>query len=163
MSPVFGTPKKGLLGLRRGSSRFTISTRDSVLIETSLGTPTPISGRDAMVSDALMSSTRRTSRSRYRFGFFGKRPTRNLQPATTDEILDSLVRQAELIEEGGKERTLELQTLLEVDSDEQPGHPSGLESVRTFQHLKTRHFGKSVFEIMLIGGLAIVWIYFSLS
>jgi len=48
----------------------------------------------------------------------GKRLARNVQAATTDEILDSLTRQATLMEKAGEERTLGLQPIVEVEPGE---------------------------------------------
>jgi hypothetical protein len=85
-----------------------------------------------------MSSSSRPPRSRYRFGFRGKRPARNAQAATTDEILDSLTRQARLMEKVGEERTLGLQTILEVEPGEGLLHSLSLpESSPKVTRLKT--------------------------
>jgi hypothetical protein len=106
-----------------------------------------------------MSSSSRPPHSRYRFGFRGKRPTQNAQAATTDEILDSLTRQAKLMEKAGEERTLGLQTILEVEPGEEPLHSLSLpESSPKVTRLKTWSFGKLAFAVMLIGGLTFLWI-----
>jgi hypothetical protein len=111
-----------------------------------------------------MSSSSRPPRSRYRFGFRGKRPARNAQAATTDEILDSLTRQARLMEKAGEERTLGLQTVLEVETGEGLLHSLSLpESSPKVTPLKTWSFGKLAFGVMLIGGLTFLWIYSRLS
>jgi hypothetical protein len=111
-----------------------------------------------------MSSSRRPLRSRYRFGFRGKRPTRNAQAATTDEILDSLTRQARLMEKGEEEQTLGLQTILEVETEEELLHSLSLpEYSPKVTRLKTWSFGKLAFGIMLIGGLTFLSIYSRLS
>ena len=101
-----------------------------------------------------MSSSSRPPRSRYRFGFRGKRPARNAQASPTDEILDSLTRQARLMEKAGEERTLGLQTILEVEPGEELLHSLSLpESSPKVTRPKTWSFGKSAFGVMLIGGL----------
>lgn len=110
-----------------------------------------------------MSSSSQRTRSRYRFGFKGKRPSDNPQIATTDEIFDSLTRQAKLMAEGGKERTLSLQTLLEVEPDDQLPEPSTLEHIRISDRLKKRTLSQATFAVMLVGGLVLVWIYSRLS
>jgi hypothetical protein len=110
-----------------------------------------------------MSSSGRPPRSRYRFGFRGKRPGPHAQAATTDEILDSLTRQAKLIERDGEERTLGLQTILEVESDHDLLQSSPPESVPTAARSKSWNLGKSAFAIMLIGGFTFLWIYSRLS
>ena len=66
-----------------------------------------------------MSSSTRRLRSRHRFGFRGKRPRRNPEAVTTDETLDSLTRHAASMEGDGKERSLGLETLLDVGLDDQ--------------------------------------------
>jgi hypothetical protein len=111
-----------------------------------------------------MSSSGRPPRSRYRFGFRGKRPTRNAQATTTDEILDSLTRQAKSMEKDGEERTLGLQTILEVEPGEGQLHSSGLpEAGPKVSRLRSWSFGKLAFGVMLIGGLTFLWIYSRLS
>lgn len=110
-----------------------------------------------------MGSSRRPPRSRYRFGFSGKRPGRKTQPTTNDEILDSLTRQAKLMEEEGKERTLGLETILEDDSNEDILQPSRIEPTMVVKELKRRNLSKLPFAIMCVGGLTLLWIYSRLS
>lgn len=110
-----------------------------------------------------MSSSSRPRGSRYRFGFRGKPPGRNPQAATTDEILDSLTRQAKLMERDGKERTLGLQTIAGIEPDEELPQSPGLESGSTFERFKNRNLGMSIFAAMLIGGLVFLWIYSRLA
>src|SRR5260370_24449349 len=107
-----------------------------------------------------MSSSGRTPRSRYRFGFRGKRPARNAQATTTDEILDSLTRQAKSMEKDGEERTLGLQTILDGESGEGLLQSSGLpEAGPKVSRLRSWSFGKLAFAVMLVGGLTFLWIY----
>src|SRR5260370_39386056 len=107
-----------------------------------------------------MSSSGRPPRSIYRFGFRGKRPARNAQATTTDEILDSLTRQAKSMEKDGEERTLGLQTILEVEPGQgqlqSPGVPEAGPKV---SRLRSWSFGKLAFAVMLVGGLTFLWIY----
>src|SRR3989442_2180540 len=110
-----------------------------------------------------MSLPNQPPRSRYRFGFKGKRPSRTPKATTTDEILDSLTRHAKLMEEDGKDRILGLQAVLEVESDEKHFQLSNLEAPRIFNPLKTRNLGKYAFGAMFIGGLTFLWIYSRLS
>ena len=111
-----------------------------------------------------MSSSNRPPRSKFRFGFRGNRPPRNTKETTTDEMLDSLTRQAKSMEKAGEERTLGLQTILEVEPVEGLLHSSGLsESSPKVTRLKSWSFGKSALTVMLIGGLAFLWIYSRLS
>jgi hypothetical protein len=106
-----------------------------------------------------MSSSDRPPRSKYRFGFRGKRVGRSPQLATTDEILDSLTRQAKLMEADGAARTVGLETLLEVETSEESSQSSNLEPNQPFQTLKTWTLGKSVFTLMLLAGVVFLWIY----
>ena len=111
-----------------------------------------------------MSSSSRPPRSRYRFGFRGKRPARNAQASTTDEILDSLTRQARLMEKAGEERTLGLQTILEAEPSEGLLQSSGVpEAGPKVSHLRSWSFGKLAFAVMLIGGLTFLGVYSRLS
>ena len=111
-----------------------------------------------------MSSSSRPHRSRYRFSFRGKRPAQNAQASPTDEILDSLTRQARLMEKAGEERTLGLQTILEVEPGEELLHSLSLpESSPKVTRLRTWSFGKLAFAVMLIGGLTFLGNYSRLS
>ncbi|HVH14949.1 MAG TPA: hypothetical protein VNA15_04430 [Candidatus Angelobacter sp.] len=111
-----------------------------------------------------MSSSSRPPRSRYRFGFRGKRPRRNAEATTTtDEILDSLTRQARLMEKDGAERTLGLNTILEVEPGEELLQSRRPEADPIVEGLKSWNFGKLAFAIMLVGGLTLLWIYSRLS
>ena len=110
-----------------------------------------------------MGSSSRPLRSRYRFGFGGKRPSRNTQAATTDEILDSLTRQAKLMEQDRDERTIGLQTILEDDPSEDLLQSMRLEPHTTIEGLERRNLGKLAFAIMFLGGLTLLWIYTRLS
>lgn len=73
-----------------------------------------------MTGEWRTSSTSQLPRSKYRFRLKGKRHMRDQQATTTDEILDSLTRQAKLIEASEKQRTLGLETLVEVELTEEP-------------------------------------------
>src|SRR5712664_1834671 len=107
-----------------------------------------------------MSSSGRPPRSRYRFGFRGKRPARNAQVTTTDEILDSLTRQAKSMEKEGEERILGLQTILEIEPGEGLLQSSGVpEAGPKVSRLRSWSFGKLAFAVMLVGGLTFLWIY----
>ena len=68
------------------------------------------------------------------------------------------------MEKAGEERTLGLQTILEVEPDEGLLHSLSLpESSPRVTRLKTWSFGKLAFGVMLIGGLTFLWIYSRLS
>ena len=110
-----------------------------------------------------MSSSDRPHRSRYRFGFRGKRHGRMTQATTTDEILDSLTRHAKLMEKNGEERTVELQTILESDPGEDRLQSLSSGTVPILEGLKSWNFGKIAFAIMLVVGLTLLWIFSKLS
>lgn len=114
-------------------------------------------------SGRAMDSSRRPPRSRYHFGFSGKRPSRRTRPTTTDEILDSLTRQAKWMEEAGNERTLGLETILEDHSTEDTLQLSCIEPNKIVQELKHRNLSKLPFAIMCFGGLMLLWLYSRLS
>jgi hypothetical protein len=110
-----------------------------------------------------MSSTRRPSRSRYRFGFRGKRQSQHPQLATTDEILDSLTRHAELMERNREEGTLDLQTVLEAQHYEEPTQSSEFEPDLTLEQMRNQSLGRYAFAAMLVGGLVFLWVYAKIS
>lgn len=114
---------------------------------------------DARVGEAKVSSSSRSPRPKHRFGFRGNRASPRPQNATTDELLDSLTRHAELMEKDGKERAIELQTILEFEPDNETTQSSPLELSRTLEHFRTRRIGRSVFAFMLLGGVAFLWTY----
>ena len=114
-------------------------------------------------SGRAMGSSRRHRRSGYYFGFSGKRSSRRTQPTTTDEILDSLTRQAKLMEESGNARTLGLETILEDDSSEDIPRLSSIEPKMVIKRLNRRNLSKLPFAIMCVGGLTFLWIYSRLS
>ena len=123
----------------------------------------PYPTRDATEGEGRMSSSSRPPRSRYHFGFRGKRPGRNRKAATTDEILESLTRQAKLIEKDGEERTLGLQTILDNERTEELPQDPRLEQPSRFEHPRSLNFGRYAFTAMLVGGLIFLWIYARLS
>ena len=68
------------------------------------------------------------------------------------------------MEKAGEERTLGLQTILEVEPGEGLLHSSGVpESSPKVTRLRTWGFDKLAFGVMLIGGLTLLWIYSRLS
>jgi hypothetical protein len=117
---------------------------------------------DTRRGEERMSSSGRPPRTRYRFGFRGKR-ARNSQTATTDEILDSLTRQAKSMQKDGEERTVGLQTILESERTQELAQAPRFEPSSKFELSKTRNLGRSIFAAMLVGGLAFLWIYSRLS
>jgi len=68
------------------------------------------------------------------------------------------------MEKAEEERTLGLQTILDVEPDEGVLHSLSLpESSPKVTRLKTWSFGKLAFAVMLIGGLTFLWVYSKLS
>ncbi|HZF21818.1 MAG TPA: hypothetical protein VEZ43_05055 [Dongiaceae bacterium] len=67
------------------------------------------------------------------------------------------------MEKEGEERTLGLQTILEVDPGEELFQSSRPEPDLIVEGLKSWSFGKVAFAIMLFGGLTLLWIYSRLS
>jgi len=68
------------------------------------------------------------------------------------------------MEKAGEERTLGLQTILEVEPGEERLHSLSLpESSPEVTRPKTWSFGKLAFAVMLIGGLTFLWVYSRLS
>ena len=110
-----------------------------------------------------MGSSRRPRRSGYYFGFSGERSSRRTQPTTTDEILDSLTRQAKLMEESGNARTLGLETILEDYSSEDTLQLSRIEPNMVVKGSNRRNLSKLPFAIMCFGGLTLLWLYSRLS
>jgi hypothetical protein len=134
----------------------------SVLLLTPYGARTPMSDRDPITCEGWVSSTNQPPRSKYRFGFKGKRHMRDSQAATTDEILESLTRQAKSMETCEKQRALGLETLVEVELKEAI-QPSNLVGPPTPGQIRYSHLAKYIFATMLAAGLTFLWIYSRLS
>lgn len=81
---------------------------------------------------------------------------------TTDDILDSLTRQAELKQKLGENDSLGLEEIAGMEElsqfqgfNPEPAFPSKVARKRSFGHL--------VFVFMLLTGLTVVWLYSSIS
>jgi hypothetical protein len=103
----------------------------------------------------------RSPRARHRFGFSGPL-TRQKKRVTTDDILDSLTRQAEIrqkLAEDDRVRLEEIAGTKELirfqEFDHEPASPSMASNKRSLAHL--------AFVFMLVIGLTIVWLYSSIS
>src|SRR5438093_4981799 len=81
---------------------------------------------------------------------------------TTDDILASLTRQAELKQKLGKEDQLTLEEIAETEvlSRFQAFNP---EPDSTFIMAGRKSYGHLVFVFMLLTGLSVVWLYSSIS
>jgi hypothetical protein len=81
---------------------------------------------------------------------------------TTDDILDSLTRQAELKQKLGENDSLRIEEIAGTEEliqfqgfNPEPAFPSTVANKRSFGHL--------VFVFMLLTGLTVVWLYSSIS
>ena len=109
-----------------------------------------------------MGSDSRSPRARHRFGFSGPVTRQKKDRVTTDDILDSLTRQAELNQKLGENDSLRLEEIAGTEEfiqfqgfNPEPAFPSTVAKRRSFGHL--------VFVFMLLTGLAVVWLYSSIS
>ena len=104
-----------------------------------------------------MGSNSKSPKARHRFGFFG-RPTREKKDRiTTDHILASLARQAELKQKLGKEDHVAIEEIAEREDvsrfqgfNPEPESPTMVETKTDYGHL--------VFVFMLLIGLTVVWL-----
>ena len=107
-------------------------------------------------------SNSRSPKARHRFGFSGPPNKEKKDRITTDDILDSLTRQAELKQKLGKEDRVALDEISETEDlirfqglNPEPVSPSMIEKKTGYGHL--------VFVFMLLTGLTVVWLYSSIS
>ncbi len=109
-----------------------------------------------------MGSDSRSPRARHRFGFSGPLMKQNKDRVTTDDILDSLTRQAELRQKLGERDQVGLEEIAETEdlSRFQGFNPDPTSASIT---AKKRSFGHLAFVFMLSIGLTVVWIYSSIS
>ena len=109
-----------------------------------------------------MGSDSRSPRTRHRFGFSGPVTRQKKDKVTTDDILDSLTRQAELKQKLGENDSLRLEEIAGTEEliqfqgfNPEPAFPSAVAKKRSFGHL--------AFAFMLLTGLIVVWLYSSIS
>jgi hypothetical protein len=109
-----------------------------------------------------LGSDSRSPRARHRFGFSGPGPRRKENKVTTDDILESLTRQAELRQKLGENDQVTLEEIAETEDlsrlqgfNTEPGF-----ALRTGEK---RSLGHLAFVIMLLIGLTVVWLYSSIS
>lgn len=104
-------------------------------------------------------------RTRHRFGFTGKRKRTNTMPSTvdskvsSDEILDSLTRQASSQVGLSETNTRTLEILADEDPEVLDATP--LSGVSELSKSPGGRFGQYVIAVMSIGGMAAVWFYSS--
>ena len=109
-----------------------------------------------------MGSNSRSLKARHRFGFSGPPTKEKKERISTDDILASLTRQAELKQKLGKEHQVALAEIAETEDligfqgfTPEPVSPSMMEKKKGYGHL--------VFVFMLLIGLTVVWLYSSIS
>ena len=109
-----------------------------------------------------MGSDSRSPRARHRFGFSGPLMKQNKDRVTTDDILDSLTRQAELRQ---KLRERDQVGLEEIAETEDLSRFQGFNTEPTSASMTTkkRSFGHLAFVFMLLIGLIVVWTHSSIS
>ena len=109
-----------------------------------------------------MGSNSRSPKARHRFGFSGPLARRKKDTVTTDDILASLTRQAELKEKLGEKDQVALEEIVETeDLSRFQGFKPKPESPLMVE--KNTGFGHLVFVFMLLSGLIVVWLYSSVS
>jgi len=109
-----------------------------------------------------LDSDSRSPRARHRFGFSGPLTRQKKDRVTTDDILDSLTRQAELRQKLGETDSLRLD---EIAGREELSRFQGFgpEPALPSTMAKKRSFGQLAFIFMLLTGLTTVWLYSSIS
>lgn len=108
-----------------------------------------------------MGSDSRSPKARHRFGFSGPLTRQKKDKVTTDDILESLTRQAELRQKLGERDTVRLEEIAETEdlSRFQGFNPEPV----SIPEMANRSLGHLVFVIMLLCGLTVVWLYSSIS
>ena len=116
----------------------------------------------SIVGTIRLSSDSRSPRARHRFGFSGPRSRQNKEGVTTDDILDSLTRQAELRQKLGEDDSVGFDEIAETEEliQVQGFNP---EPAFTSMTPKKRSAGQLAFVFMLLTGLAVVWLFSSFS
>jgi len=107
-------------------------------------------------------SNSKSPKARHRFGFSGRPTIEKKDRVTTDDILASLTRQAELRQKLGKEDQLALE---EIAGTEDLSRFQGFnpETDSPFTMAGRKSYGHIVFVFMLLTGLTVVWLYSSIS
>ena len=109
-----------------------------------------------------MASNSKSPKAPHRFGPSGRPTIEKEDRVTTDDILASLTRQAELKQKLGKEDQLTLEEIAETEDlsrfqgfNPEPDSPFIMAGRKSYGHL--------VFVFMLLTGLTVVWLYSSIS
>jgi len=108
--------------------------------------------------------SQKSPRPRFRFGFSGKKKRANSADlaedtgATTDDILDSLTRQAVIREKLVTQGKIDDEGIIGSEVFGQSWEPitAPLHPARV---RKDRDFGRYGFALMLLGGLSVLWLY----
>ena len=108
-----------------------------------------------------MGSNSRSPKARHRFSFSGPPMRQKKDRVTTDDILASLTRQAELRQKLGEKDRVALEEIVEREDLRrfQGFNPESKSSLVE----KNAGFGHLAFVFMLLGGLTVVWLYSSIS
>ena len=109
-----------------------------------------------------MGSNSRSPKARHRFSFSGPPTRQKKDRVTTDDILASLTRQAELRQKLGERDRVALEEIVERE-DLRRFQGFNPESASPLMMATKRSFGHLAFVFMLLGGLAVVWLYGSVS
>ena len=109
-----------------------------------------------------MASNSKSPKAPHRFGSSGRPTIEKKYRVTTDDILASLTRQAELKQKLGKEDQLTLEEIAETEdlSRFQGFNP---EPDSLFMMAWRKGYRHLVFVFMLLTGLTVVWLYSSIS
>jgi len=107
-------------------------------------------------------SNSRSPKARHRFSFSGPPTRQKKDRVTTDDILASLTRQAELRQKLGERDRVALEEIVERE-DLRRFQGFNPESASPLMMATKRSFGHLAFVFMLLGGLAVVWLYGSVS
>jgi len=104
----------------------------------------------------------RSPRAHHRFGFSGPPTGQKKEKVTTEDILDSLTRQAEIRQKLGEDDSVRLE---EIAGTEELIRFQGFNSEPAFPSIvaKKRNLGHLAFVFMLLTGLTVVWLYSSIS
>ena len=109
-----------------------------------------------------MASNSKSPKAPHRFGSSGRPTIEKKDRVTTDDILASLTRQAELKQKLGKEDQLTLEEIAETE-DLSRFQGFSAETDSPFMVAGRKSYGHLVFVFMLLTGLTVVWLYSSIS
>ncbi len=110
----------------------------------------------------MLGSDSRSPRARHRFGFSGSVTRQKQDRVIADDILDSLIRQAELRQKLGEKDQVRLEEIAETE-DLNRFHGFNPEPASTLMTPEKRKLGHLAFVLMFLIGLTLVWLYSSTS